>query len=113
MIDKYIVVAIVVAACLLLIIYTQFDRQNEDDKNLSFREKLQKAFPQFKIVERNHNLIICREIENQRIPEELVLIRVDPNQQKNLRTSGKMLIATYTKQPTVREVKKDAAPYLI
>jgi len=42
----------------------------------------------------------------------LVLIRVDSEQKKNLRTSGKMLIATYTKQPSIREIRKDTLPYL-
>ena len=113
MLDKYLVVGIVFAACLVMIIYTQLDSSKKEDKNLSFKEKLQKEFPHFKVIERNQNLIICREIPNQRIPEELVLIRIDPEQKKNLRTSGKMLIATYSKQPSIREVKKDSATYLI
>lgn len=113
MIEKYVVVGVVVALCLALIAYTQFSGRNTEDKSLSFKDKLQKSFVGFKVVERNENLIICREVENQRIPEELVLIRIDPNQQKNLRTSGRMLIATYSKQPSIREVKKDAAAYLV
>ena len=112
MIEKYLVVGVVVALCLALIAYTQFSGRNTEDKSLSFKDQLQKAFAEFKIVERNQNLIICREIENQRILDELVLIRIDPNQQKNLRTSGKMLIATYSKQPSIREVTKDAVAYL-
>lgn len=113
MIEKYLVVGVAVAVCLVLIAYTQFSGRNAEDKSLSFKDKLQKSFVGFKVVERNENLIICREVENQRIPEELVLIRIDPNQQKNLRTSGRMLIATYSKQPSIREVKKDAAAYLV
>ncbi|RZG48611.1 hypothetical protein [Acinetobacter wuhouensis] len=113
MLEKYLVVGIVFAACVLMIIYTQIGSDKKEDKNLSFKEKLQKEFSNFKVVERNQNLIICREIANQRIPEELVLIRIDPEQKKNLRTSGKMLIATYSKQPSIREVKKDSAAYLV
>lgn len=113
MIEKYLVVGVVVALCLALIAYTQFSGQDGEDKSLSFKAKLQKAFAGFKVIERNQNLIICREIENQRVADELVLIRIDPNQQKNLRTTGKMLIATYSKQPSIREVKKDAAAYLV
>lgn len=111
--DKYLIVAIVFAACIVMIIYTQMGDKKKQDKNLSFKEKLQKEFSNFNVVERNQNLIICRENPNQRIPEELVLIRIDPEQKKNLRTSGKMLIATYTKQPSIREVKKDSAAYLV
>jgi len=112
MIDKYLVVGIVFAACLLLIIYTQLDSKSSEDKHLSFKDKLQKEFPNYKVIERNQNLIICRENPNQRFPEELVLIRIDPEQQKNLRTSGSTLIATYPKQPSIREIKKDSASYL-
>lgn len=112
MFEKYLIVAIVFAACVLLIIYTQLDDSKKEDPSLSFKEKLQKEFPNYKIVERNQNIIICREIENQRIPEELVLIRIDAEQKKNLRNSGKMLIATYSKQPSLREIRKDTANYL-
>lgn len=112
MIEKYLIVAIVFAACILLIIYTQLDDRKKEDPSLSFKEKLQKEFPNYKIVERNQNIIICREIANQRIPEELVLIRIDAEQKKNLRNSGEMLIATYSKQPSLREIRKDTANYL-
>ena len=112
MIEKYLIVAIVFAACILLIIYTQLGDRKKEDPSLSFKDKLQKEFPNYKIVERNQNIIICREIANQRIPEELVLIRIDSEQKKNLRNSGKMLIATYSKQPSLREIRKDTASYL-
>ena len=112
MIEKYLIVAIVFAACILLIIYTQLGDRKKEDPSLSFKDKLQKEFPNYKIIERNQNIIICREIANQRIPEELVLIRIDPEQKKNLRNSGKMLIATYSKQPSLREIRKDTASYL-
>ena len=112
MIEKYLIVAIVFAACVLLVIYTQLGDRKKEDPSLSFKDKLQKEFPNYKIVERNQNIIICREIANQRIPEELVLIRIDSEQKKNLRNSGKMLIATYSKQPSLREIRKDTASYL-
>lgn len=112
MIEKYLIVAIVFAACILLIIYTQLGDRKKEDPSLSFKDKLQKEFPNYKVIERNQNIIICREIANQRIPEELVLIRIDPEQKKNLRNSGKMLIATYSKQPSLREIRKDTASYL-
>lgn len=111
MAEKYLVVAIVFAACILMIIYTQRDH-SKSKKKLSLKEKIQQEFPQYKVIERNENIVICKEIENSRVDEELMLIRVDPNQQKNLRTIGKMLIATYSKAPSIREIKKDGAPYL-
>ena len=112
MLDKYLIVGIVFAACIVLIIYTQLDSRKKEDKTLSFKEKLQKEFPNYKILERNQHFIISREGANPRIPEELVLIRIDPEQKKNLRNSGKMLISTYSKQPSIREIRKDTLPYL-
>ena len=50
MIEKYLVVGVVVALCLALIAYTQFSGRNTEDKSLSFKDKLQKAFAEFKIV---------------------------------------------------------------
>ncbi|OTG66399.1 hypothetical protein [Acinetobacter silvestris] len=109
--DKYLIVVMVFIASIAMVIYTQKEGKSKSEK-LSLKDALQKAFPTYKIVERNHNIILCKEIPNQRIDEELVLIRIDPNQQKNLRNSGKMLIATYPKQPSIRELKKDTAAYL-
>ena len=109
--DKYLIIVIVLVACILMIVYTQMEIKPKTDP-LSLKDMLQKEFPMYKIVERNQNIIICKEIPNQRVDEELVLIRIDPNQQKNLRNSGKMLIATYAKQPSLREIKKDTAAYL-
>ena len=109
--DKYLIIVIVLVVCILMIVYTQMETKPKTDP-LSLKDMLQKEFPMYKIVERNQNIIICKEIPNQRVDEELVLIRIDPNQQKNLRNTGKMLIATYAKQPSLREIKKDAAAYL-
>lgn len=109
--DKYLIVGLVFCVCVLLIIYTQINSQPKSDQ-VSFKEKLQKEFPAYKIVERNQNIIICQEKTNQRFDEELVLIRIDPNQQKNLRISGQTLIATYAKQPSLREIKKDILSHL-
>ena len=109
--DKYLIIVIVLVVCILMIVYTQMETKPKTDP-LSLKDMLQKEFPMYKIVERNQNIIICKEIPNQRVDEELVLIRIDPNQQKNLRNTGKMLIATYAKQPSLREIKKDAAGYL-
>ena len=109
--DKYLVVVMVFVVCILILIYTQIDRQPKSAK-MCFKQLLQKEFPAYKVVERNQNMIICKEIPNRRMDEELVLIRIDAEQKKNLRTSGKMLIATYSKQPSVREMKKDFAAYL-
>ncbi|MDM1758201.1 MULTISPECIES: hypothetical protein [unclassified Acinetobacter] len=109
--EKYLIVGIVFAACVLLVIYTQIDA-SKSTKKLSLREKIQHEFPQYKVIERNENIVICREIAGSRIDDELVLIRIDINQDKNLRTVGKMLIATYKKSPSIREIRKDTAGYV-
>ncbi|OTG82279.1 hypothetical protein [Acinetobacter sp. ANC 4648] len=109
--DKYLIVGLVFVVCIVIIIYTQMDSRPKSEK-VSLKEMLQKEFSEYKIIERNQNIIICCDSPNQRVAEELVLIRIDPQQQKNLRTSGKMLIATYSKQPSIREMKKDFSAYL-
>ncbi len=45
-------------------------------------------------------------------PDELVLIRIDPDQKKNMRSFGRRVTFTYPKQPSLREMRKDFAPYL-
>lgn len=109
--EKYLIVAIVLVACILLVIYTQIDH-SKSSKKLSLKEKIQQEFPQYKVIERNENIVICKPIAGSRIDDELALIRIDPNQNKNLRTVGKMLIATYSKQPSLREIRKDVADYV-
>ncbi len=109
--NNYLVVVIVFVICILILIYTQIDHQPKSAK-MSFKQILEKEFPTYKVVERNQNMIICKKNPDRRMDEELVLIRIDAEQNKNLRTSGKMLIATYSKQPSIREMKKDFAAYL-
>lgn len=109
--EKYLIVAVVFAACVLLVIYTQMDH-SKATKKLSLKEKIQKEFPQYKVIERNENIIICREVASSLVDDELVLIRIDANQTKNLRTVGKMLIATYNKSPSIREIRKDTTSYV-
>ena len=44
MIDKYLVVGIVFAACLVLIIYTQLDSGKKEDKSLSLKQSYKRNF---------------------------------------------------------------------
>ena len=107
--DKYTIVLVVVLLCIALIMYTQMDEGSS--KNKSLKQIVQNTFPQFSVIERNGTIMIC-EINHRNEPEELVFIRIDPNQQKNIRFSGRMLIATYPKQPSIREMKKDFVQHL-
>jgi hypothetical protein len=107
--DKYLVVAIVVIVCILIVIYTQ--RVNSGSSNKSFKKIVQNEFSKYKVIEKNQTLMIC-EMNHRNEPDELVLIRIDPNQKKNIRNFGRRVTFTYPKQPSIREMRKDFAPYL-
>ena len=109
MMDKYWVVAIVVVFCIFLVIYTQ--RAHVSPSKMSFKEIVQKEFSQYQVVERSQSIMIC-EVSEGHQPDELILIRIDPNQKKNMRNFGRRMTFTYPKQPSLREMRKDFAPYL-
>ncbi|MNV94480.1 hypothetical protein D3C71_1892820 [compost metagenome] len=109
MMDKYWVVAIVVVFCIFLVIYTQ--RAYTSPSKMSFKEIVQKEFSQYHVIERNQTIMIC-EVSDGHQPDELVLIRIDPNQKKNMRNFGRRMTFTYPKQPSLWEMRKDFAPYL-
>lgn len=109
MLDKYIVVVVVVLVCILLVIYTQ--RAEFKATPTSLKERLQKQYTQYKVIERHHHLLIC-EIGLHDQLEELIVIRIDPNQTKNMRSFGRTVTFTYAKSPSLREMRKDFAPYL-
>ncbi|OTG69079.1 hypothetical protein B9T25_00260 [Acinetobacter sp. ANC 4470] len=107
--DKYWVVAIVVVFCIFLVIYTQ--RANASSSKISFKEIVQKEFNQYQVIEKSQSIMIC-EVSDGHQPDELVLIRIDPKQKKNMRNFGRRVTFTYPKQPSLREMRKDFAPYL-
>ncbi len=108
--EKYLIVGLVAVILILVVWYTQVSSgDGEDPKNL--KQTLQKAFPQYSVIEKNGTIMIC-EINHRHEPDELVFIRVDSNQEKNIRMFGRRATITYKKQPSLREIKKDVAPYL-
>ena len=109
--DKYLVVAIVIAICIVMVIYTQRGESSSRSGNTSFKDIVQKEFPKYTVVERNQTIMIC-EMNPRNQLEELVLIRIDPNQKKNIRNFGRRVTFTYPKQPSMSEMRKDFAPYL-
>ncbi|WP_425917904.1 hypothetical protein [Acinetobacter sp. TSRC1-2] len=111
MMDKYLVVAIVIVICIVMVIYTQRGGSSSRSGNFSFKDIVQKEFMKYKVIERNQTIMIC-EINHRNEPDELVLIRIDPNQKKNMRSFGRRVIFTYSKQPSIGEMRKDFAPYL-
>lgn len=92
-----------------LVIYTQ--RAHASPSKMSFKEIVQKEFSQYHVIERNQTIMIC-EVSDGHQSDELVLIRIDPNQKKNMRNFGRRMTFTYPKQPSLREMRKDFAPYL-
>lgn len=107
--DKYWVVAIVVIVCILVVIYTQRSSSHVSKKSL--KQILQNAYPQYQVIEKQQDLIIC-EVDHRNLLQELVMIRIDPQQKKNMRTFGRRVTFTYPKLPTLREMRKDFAVYL-
>ena len=72
---------------------------------------MQKEFSQYHVIERNQTIMIC-EVSEGHQPDELLLVRIDPNQKKNMRNFGRRMTFTYPKQPSLWEMRKDFAPYL-
>lgn len=67
--DKYLLVALVVGACILLVIYTQLAPAG-GQKN--FKQIVQQAFSRYKVIEKNYTIMIC-EINHRNEPEDLSL----------------------------------------
>lgn len=109
--DKYLVVAVVIIICIVMVIYTQRSGSSSRSGNTSFKDIVQKEFPKYTVIERNQTIMIC-EMNPRNQLEELVLIRIDPNQKKNIRNFGRRVTFTYPKQPSMSEMRKDFAPYL-
>ena len=107
--DKYLVVAIVIIACIVLVIYTQPADSGSAKK--SFKDIVQKEFSPYKVIERN-GVIVIGEYNTHDQFEERIMIRIDQNQEKNIRNFGRRVTFTYSKQPSVREMRQDFAPYL-
>ena len=63
------------------------------------------------IIEKHQTVMIC-EINHRNEPEELVFIRITPNQQKSIKKSGRMLIADYPYIPTAKQLKLDFGQHL-
>lgn len=110
--EKYLVVLGVFLVLALVVIYTQLNAGigSNQDKN-TFKDTIKKAFPKYTVLDRHDTIIICG-VNPRQEQEELVIIRIDPNQKKNIRNFGRRATITYPKQPSIREIKKDTRPYL-
>ena len=107
--NPWVVVVLVMAICIVIIMYTQLDTRAKDLETL--KAQLKKAFPQLKIIEKHGTVMIC-EVSHRNEPEELVFIRVHPNTPKSIRPFGRRVTITYPSWPTVKQIKQDAMSYL-
>lgn len=86
-------------------------KEKSSNNKLPLKELVKKTFPKYKIIEKNQTIMIC-EISHRNEPEELVFIRIKPNQQKSIKKSGRMLIADYPYIPTAKQLKLDFGQHL-
>lgn len=102
-----ILVSLILVIALIFIVGKYFKKE----KNIDFKSLVRKTFPKYKIIEKHGTVMIC-EINHRNEPDELVFIRIRPNQQKNIKKSGRMLIVDYPKTPTSTEMKADFKDHL-
>ena len=96
---------------LLITLIFLFKKTKSKDKNLSLKDLVKKTFPKYKIIEKNQTIMIC-EINHRNEPDELVFIKINANEKKTIKKSGRMLIANYPNEPTSKEMKIDFGKYL-
>lgn len=103
---------IVISLILLItLIFIFIKIKDSKKKNQTLKELVKNTFPKYKIIEKNQTIMIC-EINHRNEPDELVFIRINPNQKKNIKKSGRILIADYPKKPNAKEMKTDFGRHL-
>ena len=76
------------------------------ESSSSFKQKVQNAFPKYTVLLRSQSVMIC-ELDTRGQPEELVVIRIEPNSRKSLSFKSRILVATYPIEPSIQEMKRD------
>lgn len=89
----------------------QNNPKQKHDYKIPLKELVKDTFPKYKIIEKHGTIMIC-EINHRNEPEELVFIRITPNQQKSIKQSGRMIIADYPKTPSTKEMLNDFGSHL-
>lgn len=85
--------------------FTKQSFRQESSKKQSFKEIVADTFPKYKVTEKNGQTIIY-EINHRNEPDELVYIRLG-QEKKEIKLSGRILIAQYAQQPTPAEMRRD------
>ena len=78
-------------------------------KSKSFKEIVKQTFPEYIIMEKNKQIMIC-EYNHRNEPDERVFIRIGGK--KKIEKSGRFIIAIYPTQPSSKELKKDLGKFL-
>ncbi|PVZ83137.1 hypothetical protein C9426_27255 [Serratia sp. S1B] len=99
-----ILMLIIISLVLILIV-----KKLKESKKENFKDLVKKAFPKYVIREKNEQIMIC-EYNHRNEPEEIVFIKISNN--KNIKKSGRLIIAEYAKKPTIKEMKQDLGKYL-
>ena len=99
-----ILMLVIIVLVLIFILKKLKESPKENFKNI-----VKKAFPKYVIREKNGQIMIC-EYNHRNEPEEVVFIKIGNN--KNIKKSGRMIIAEYPYKPTIKEMKKDFGRYL-
>jgi len=106
-----ILASVVLLISLILIIKKTTEKKIEKEENLALKKLVKRTFPKYKIIEKHQTIMIC-EIDHRNEPDELVFIRINQNQRKKIKKSGRMLICDYPKNPTAKEMLIDFKGHL-
>lgn len=101
-----ILIGIVLVLFIILIV-----KITRKEKDISLKNLVKKTFINYKIIEKHGTIMIC-EITHRNEPNELVFIRINSNKKKNIKKSGRIIVADYPKNPTAKEMKADFKGYL-
>ncbi|ANF82021.1 hypothetical protein A3K93_07290 [Acinetobacter sp. NCu2D-2] len=77
----------------------------------NFIQILKETFPQYHILKRNDAYMIC-EINHRNEPEEIVIIRINQRNSKEIRPVGRILAVSYSHYPSIKEMQSDFKTHL-
>jgi hypothetical protein len=106
-----VIASLVLLIGLILIVKKMGKEKAIKSEKLPLKEVIKKTFPKYKIIEKHQTIMIC-EINHRNEPDELVFIRIKPNEEKKIRKSGRMLICDYPQNPTAQEMLSDFRGHL-
>ncbi len=107
----FLVLIIGLATALYAIMKIKRPQKKLSNSKLPLKELVKKTFPKYKIIEKHQTIMIC-EINHRNETDELVFIRIKPNEAKKIRKSGRMLICDYPRNPTAQEMLFDFRGHL-